>query len=641
MQIQRIQNNYTFLGIKEAEEVWQKSKPTIREALEVLGDKNLSILIHGNSFPSIPEEDFSIGSPYSNGAKQLNDFFGGIVDKCVLGPWGMTSPEFKHSPYNSSLESLNPFFINFYHLTTPDGGCLLSQKTFNEIVKNNPTKTNLVNYAYVEKSVEKMINEAYDNYKTLLKSKDAKAINISKEIRLLKKENFGIYLDAIYKALSQEHQSSDYKTWPNKTDKELPLLLELKDPKAQSRFKEIKDKHSLLIDKYLFTQYLAKEHLKLAPMPYIADKQVALRSSDEWKLQDIILKEIKGNTISLGVPGDSFSPTGRCWGIPQIDYKKIFNSDDTLTKGGERLFNIYRKVFRNNKGGVRIDHFQGIIDPYLCVNGSPEKKDGAGRLLSSPNHLLFGDYSILNTSNIDLNKGETHIDRIKDLTKEQIENYGKFFEKIILAAAKAEGLDESNIMPEDLGSITKPTVEVIKENRLGSMKVTQFVNPDRENHIYRGKNSATKDFITTGTHDTQPLISYFYNMSQAKYNNHINMLSKDLDILRPKNKKDRTYGIKLKFAELFTAPAQNVQIFFTHLLGLDSWYNKPGDKSMPKWSLRMPNNFKEIYFKNMIEGTAFNPFDALARALRTQKKPQYNSLINKLKRYEKNLMKAL
>ena len=61
MRIQNINNNiFAFKGVKEAESVWNSSKPTIREALNILGEKNISILMHGNSFPSLPEEDFGI-----------------------------------------------------------------------------------------------------------------------------------------------------------------------------------------------------------------------------------------------------------------------------------------------------------------------------------------------------------------------------------------------------------------------------------------------------------------------------------------------------------------------------------------------------------------------------------------------------
>ena len=146
-------NNYitSFKGIKEAIEVWEDSKPTIKTALEATGNKNISILMHGNSFPSLINEDIGIGSPYTNGAKDVASFFDGVISKCVLGPWGITNSATKHSPYNSTLESLNPYFINFKHLTTSEGGNLISVKSFENIVKNNPATINQVNYTYDDK----------------------------------------------------------------------------------------------------------------------------------------------------------------------------------------------------------------------------------------------------------------------------------------------------------------------------------------------------------------------------------------------------------------------------------------------------------------------------------------------------------
>ena len=631
-------NQTNFKGVKEAETVWQKSKPTIQEALNALGDKNISIIMQGNSFPSLPNEDIGIGSPYTNGAKEVANFWSVIADKCILGPWGITANGAKHSPYNSTLESQNPFFIDFKLLTTDEGYNLLSPKTFNNVVKNNPAKTNQINYEYVENVTSKMLDEAFDNYTSKLKKKDLKAIELKNNINNFKKNNTGIYLDAIFNCLKDKYGTSDFNEW-NEIDKTLPILLDKDDKKARERLANIYTKNQNQVDKYMFIQYLANEHKENAPMKYVADKQVAIERTDVWKLQDIILSKIGENKVCLGVPGDAFSPKGRCWGMPQIDIKKVFNEDGSLSSGGQRLYKIYKKIFADNKGGVRIDHFQGVIDPYICINDSAEIEDGAGRLLSSPGHRLLNAYSIITKENLDETRKEFDYNHIKYLTKKQVDEYAKFFEKVILAAAKSEGLSETDIMPEDLGSITKPTVEVMKKNHLGSMKVTEFVNPKKPEHMYRGRNSSPKDFITTGTHDSKPLVLYFEDMTEGKYYEHLNMLKEDLSIKRLKTRKDKTYGIKLKFAELFTAPAKNVQIFFSHLLGLSNWYNKPGDKTVKKWSLRMPNNFKEIYFENLEKGLAFNPFDSLARALTAKDSEVYKPIINKLKRFEKQIIK--
>ena len=157
-----------FKGLTEAIDVWNESKPTIKEALKEVGDKNIAILMHGNSFPSNNLEDIGIGSPYAKGAEEFAQFFNGIIDKCVLGPWGMTKGVNKHSPYNSTLESLNPFFINFKHLTTKEGGNLISEETFNKTVKNNLNNDNHVDYEYVENAVNTLLDEAYETYNLLI-----------------------------------------------------------------------------------------------------------------------------------------------------------------------------------------------------------------------------------------------------------------------------------------------------------------------------------------------------------------------------------------------------------------------------------------------------------------------------------------
>ena len=631
-------NQTAFKGVKEAEIVWQNSKPTIQEALNMLGDKNIAIIMQGNSFPSLPSEDIAIGSPYTDGAKEVAKFWDVIANKCILGPWGITSSGTKHSPYNSTLESQNPFFIDFKMLTTEDGYKLLSIKTFNEVVKNNPTNKNQVNYEYVEKVTSKMLDEAYVNYTERLKQGDTQITQLKNNIEIFKKNYKGVYLDAVFNCLKEKYGTTDYNKW-NEIDKKLPILLDKNNRHAKARLVEIHKENSDKIDKYIFIQYLANEHKKNAPMKYVADKQVALERTDAWKLQDIILSSIRGNDVCLGVPGDAFSPKGRCWGMPQIDIKKVFQKDGSLSSGGVRLYNIYKKIFADNQGGVRIDHFQGIIDPYVCINRSAELEDGAGRLLSSPGHKLLKAYSIISKANLDNTKKEFDYNHIRHLTKEQIDEYAKFFEKVILAAAHSEGLSVADIMPEDLGNITKPTVEVMKKNHLGSLKVTEFVNTKKPDHMYRGKNSSPNDFITTGTHDSKPLVPYFMDMPNKKYREHMKMLKEDLYMKRVGTMEDRTYGIKLKFAELFASPAKNVQIFFSHLLGLSDWYNKPGDKTVIKWTLRMPNDFKRVYFENLEKGLAFNPFDALARALAARNDGKYKPMINRLKYLEKKLIK--
>ena len=65
-------------------------------------------------------------------------------------------------------------------------------------------------------------------------------------------------------------------------------------------------------------------------------------------------------------------------------------------------------------------------------------------------------------------------------------------------------------------------------------------------------------------------------------------------------------NLKRKFVELFACRAENVQIFFTDFLGLDEVYNRPGTSGSQNWSLRMPDNYEEVYADNLKAGKAFN-----------------------------------
>ena len=78
-------------------------------------------------------------------------------------------------------------------------------------------------------------------------------------------------------------------------------------------------------------------------------------------------------------------------------------------------------------------------------------------------------------------------------------------EKIIIAAAKTEGVDKDAIICEDLGTLTYPVEKVMEQFELNGMRVTQFVKPEEPTHPYRGVNTKEKDWIMLGTHDNQPI----------------------------------------------------------------------------------------------------------------------------------------
>lgn len=112
----------------------------------------------------------------------------------------------------------------------------------------------------------------------------------------------------------------------------------------------------------------------------IADRQVAFSDRDAWAYQSLFLEG-----WYLGCPPDYFSKDGQAWGFPVMDPDKMFNADGSLGEGGILMKNLYRKMFKENPGGVRIDHIVGLIDPWVYKVG---KNQCVSRVQEDYTHLL-------------------------------------------------------------------------------------------------------------------------------------------------------------------------------------------------------------------------------------------------------------
>ena len=80
--------------------------------------------------------------------------------------------------------------------------------------------------------------------------------------------------------------------------------------------------------------------------------------------------------------------------------------------------------------------------------------------------------------------------RIKTLTKEQIKDYGRLIEKIVIAAAKEEGLDKDAIVCEDLGTLTNPVASVMKAFGLQDLRLRHQGGGASDRHTDAGQGRA-------------------------------------------------------------------------------------------------------------------------------------------------------
>lgn len=578
----------------------------IRKALKALGKKNFVFIMHNGSFPSVEGENTGFGTINSQAGKNFIDYASGLFDAIQMGPAGKTKSS-DSSPYTGTIFSNNPLFIDLKELTTDKWHKILSEKTFKDIVDNNPNKDkNKTSYSYITKRQDEALTEAYENF---LKLNDKK---LNAEFDTYKIENDSwLDKDSLYEAFALENGTDYWPNWKNKADKNVfnPKSIEEKIEYGK-RIDEMSKKYAKEIDKYKFIQFVlnkqnveTKKYADSKNIKMIADRQVAFSDRDCWAYQSLFLEG-----WCLGCPPDYFSKDGQAWGFPVIDPEKLYNSDGSLGEAGILMKNLFKKMFKENPGGVRIDHIVGLIDPWVYKAGKkPMPEQGAGRLYSSPEHPELSKYAIAKLEDLDTTLTPDKEKRVKSLTEEQIRLYGRLIEKIVIAAAKEEGLTKDSIVCEDLGTLTNPVAAVMKEYELLGMKLTQFTVPTEDDDPYRCKNITKKCWAMIGTHDNQPVSLWAKSLVHTHEGYlHVKNLVEDLfkeapnkDEIIVKMTNDENFLKETKLVELFACQAENIQIFFTDFFGMNQTYNTPGTSGDKNWSLRLPNNFTQMETINL------------------------------------------
>ena len=597
-------------------------KETVKEALSALNKKNMALILHGVSFPSLLNENTGFGTYNSNGAKELMNFAGGMFNAIQLGPNGKTKPS-DSSPYTGTVFSQNPLFMDLISLTTPEYDNLLSAVTLEKIVKENPKLyENKAAYTYSIDVLNEVMDEVYENFKLNASGK------MKEDFEKFKTENsFWLDNDALYEAFTLEHGSDYWPQWENELDRDLFSTWDRN--KAETRIKEISEKYNDVIEKYKLAQFITamqsektRKYAKEHGLKMIADRQVAFSDRDNWAYKSLFL-----DGWCLGCPPDYFSKDGQAWGFSVVDPEKMFKEDGSLGEAGELLYKLYLKMFKENPGGVRIDHTVGLIDPWVYKKGClPKIEEGAGRLYSSPFHPELKKYSIAREDDTN-NEVEPDKEKwIKKLDDEQISRYGRTIEKIVIAAAKEAGLNKDAIVAEDLGTLTYPVVHVMEKYQLAGMKLVQFVVAEEKDHAYRCCNITENSWAMVGTHDNEPIRMWAQSMiGKPELTPHVDNLMDDLyanvenkDEIREKLYTDDKFLAFSKLVEIFAAKNENVQIFFTDFFGINEVYNRPGTSGDPNWTLRLPDHFEEFYERRLETGDALNLPLALIYAIKAR-----------------------
>ena len=603
-------------------------KQMINDALSALGKKNFALIVHGGSFPSYADRDTGFSNPNSQAGRDLIDFASGIFNAIQLGPAGRTK-SIDASPYTGTIFSTNPLLIDLERLTRDDEwGSILSWDTYINICENNPRRgTDRIAYSYAFEAYDRALNEAWLNFRERGRQ------DLRDWFNSYKGDNWSwIEKDALYEVLSMEHRNDYWRNWESELDQRL-FNPRNKKEEAESleRINELKSRYYDEIERYAFVQFVAfvqnertKEYAQSRNIRMIADRQVAFSDRDIWAYQSLFLEG-----WMLGCPPDYFSENGQAWGFPVIDPRKLFDKAGKLGEAGKLMKRLYSKMFSENPGGVRIDHIVGLIDPWVYRAGStPRPEDGAGRLYSSPEHPELSKFAIAKKTDLDMEMGPDKEKRVKRLKDEQVERYGLLLKKIVIAAAKENGLTKDAIVCEDLGTLTYPVARVMEALKLQGMRLTQFVVPEKEEHPYRGANIEKRSWAMVGTHDNEPIERWADRLTNTHegYLHALNLVA-DLfpeaegtqrDEIITRMTTDSRFLRTVKLAEIFASKAENIQMFFTDFFGINEVYNVPGTSGDQNWSLRMTGDFRDVYSRNVSEGRGVNLCEVLSMAIRAR-----------------------
>ena len=607
MRIQKVDNSLTFTRKPNQKEM-QIYTSSVNEGLKLLG-KQVDVILHNASAPAVKSENTGIGSLFSR--TTVTKLFPFLKSHGITGiqqePNGLRKV-MDNSPYAPESNAKNIFMIPLEKLTTEEYGNILSKKTFDTIVNNNPSGDE-VNYPYVRKMYDIALREAYNN------GKDSKEFAEFKTTREQDYEQSAIYrvlskingIDNSFWGQGDSYTEKDYKAvskiagekdW-DKIDRNLYANKNSKE--SQARIAELKEKYKDDYDYFLFQQMiLEKENEKSNKLAQetgikiIGDSPVAPTDVETWVNKNLFLKG-----MAIGCPPDYFSKTGQRWGFKYYDPEKIFNKDGSLGEAGKAMQKKYEEYFASFPGGIRLDHVIGLIDPFIyTLNSKNMTSSNSGRIYS----IFSGRYQ-----------------------KKNDEEYAALFNKIIIPAAEKYGLKKSSIICEDIGDKTKPVKNVMKRLDLSGISITQFDD--------RGAKAPEKNVIMIGSHDNNSFIEFINDLfnfkndaaKEARFMKKTKFLAEDTAPKGATEEEKKQYIKELRtdkkkflaagFAELFASPAKRIQIFFSDFWGLGKTYNRPGT-TQGNWALRLGENFEEDYYKAAAEGKAPNLADAIARALR-------------------------
>ena len=608
----------------------------IQEALRVLGIRRLLLGIHDPAFPCRPEEDIGRGSPYSMGSREFLAFIRALGFNGVqMGPQGMTS-SINPSPYDGTLFARNRLSLAPLPLTTSAWGNLLRPETLAELVAGRQAAGRLrVLHSYAGQARERILGEVWPRFQAEVTA--GGLAELGREFALFRKKNGGwLMRDGLYEALRHRYGGRNWRHWEGREarlDRELWYSAGAEGRRVAARRRALFAEYREAITAFTFAQFLLdRQHRELLRYAHhlglelFGDLQIGFSGRDAWFAHSFLL-----SGYVMGAPSSRTNPAGQPWNYPVLDPSRYF-ADSRGRPGPALRFLRHRleRMFREFDG-LRIDHPHGLICPWVYRAGQADPLaavQAGARLFASPDlpdHPELAAFAIPRPDQLNRDRPRHADDWVRALDPGQVERYALLLD-VVMNAARGIGRGTHEIACEILSTQPYPIRRVMERHGLGRFRVTQKMNLEDPNDVYRSENAHPEDWIMLGNHDTPPIwllaeqwCSSGASRRQADYLAW-RLLPDDggREAWAARLAADAGELVQAKAADLFAGSAGNVMIYFTDLLGMTEIYNRPGTVSDDNWSLRITSDFGHDYRERLAGNRAINIPKALALACRAR-----------------------
>lgn len=362
----------------------------------------------------------------------------------------------------------------------------------------------------------------------------------------LEKNNYWLKEYCLYRILKENFKEKSWEDWPE--------IFKNRNKKALEKFEK---SHQKEIKFQQWLQWQLFEQLKEVKN-YAREKGVFLKGDLPWLIsRDSCCVWIKRKyfdlNFSTGAPPDAFSKKGQRWGMPPLNWEKIF--EDKFIYFKEKL-----KYAENFYDLFRIDHVVGIFRIWKIPISEPLKNKGKNGFFDP------GDESL----------------------------WKKRGRKILLKFIKSTKM---LFCAEDLGTVPECCPKVLKELGILGISVQRWVKNWQAGKFKKPEDYNPLSVATLSTHDTSNFLDWWENeakreekedllkiLSRKKKFEKEKLLLKNLETI---NQTSSTFCILLLSEWLFLEDILKKKPSFYR-------FNFPGKISKKNWSLRMPISLEDL-----------------------------------------------